>query len=100
MDYKIITISKKELYAEGVITADECIADVPLDVIPSLMLRIKRDEVIEAYCKAYKFTPEELAEYEFGIDDWIGFGSVTCYELGGGTLVGYGYNELQMVVLG
>ena len=100
MDYKIITISKKELYAEGVITADECIADVPIDVIPRLMLRMKRDEVIEAYCKAFEFTPEKLAEYEGGIDNWIGFGSVTCWELGGGTLVGYGCNELQMVVLG
>ena len=93
---KMITISNKELTAVGL--GDDC-SLIRLEDIPKVMLKFKRDEVIKAYCDRFGFTVEELATYEFGIDDWIGFGSVTCFELGGGTLVGYGYNELQMVVL-
>lgn len=92
----IITISHKELEAAGF--GDEA-ALIKLEEIPRLMLLMKREEVLQAYIDAKGFTKEELATYEFGIDDWIGFGSVTCFELGGGTLVGYGYNEIQMVVL-
>lgn len=94
----MIVASAKELRAAGLISDDQYAGDIPLGDIPRVLLLIKRDEVINAYCKALGFTPEELAEFEFGIDDWIGFGSVTCYELGGGTLVGYGYNEIQMSV--
>jgi len=92
----IITISERELEQSGF--GDEA-ALIKLHQIPRIMLQLRRDEVIEAYCKRYGFTREELSTYEGGIDDWIGFGSVTCFELGGGTLVGYGYNEIQMVVL-
>jgi hypothetical protein len=70
----------------------------PMD-IPHLMLEHRRAEVIKAYCDAFGFTPEELAEYEGGIDEWIGYGSVTCYELGGGTFVGFGFDSIQMTVI-
>jgi hypothetical protein len=91
----MITISNKELEAAGFGDCDL----IKLEEIPRFMLLMKREEVLQAYMDAKGFTKEELATYEFGIDDWIGFGSVTCFELGGGTLVGYGYNEIQMVVL-
>lgn len=93
---KLITISDEVLRAN---TNYECATEVDLKHVPRLMLQLKRDEVIKAYCDRFNFTAEEILEFEDGIDDWIGFGSVTCFELGGGTLVGYGFNELQMVVL-
>lgn len=88
----MITLTNKELNIDDV-------SLVRLEDIPRLMLKHKREQVIKAYCDRFEFTVEELAKFEGGIGDWIGFGSVTCYELGGGTLVGYGYNELQMVVI-
>ena len=93
---KLITISDEVLRAN---TGYEYATEVDLKHVPRLMLQLKRDEVIKAYCDRFNFTAEEILEFEDGIDDWIGFGSVTCFELGGGTLVGYGFNELQMVVL-
>jgi len=89
---KVIEISYSELDLEA-------LENVALQDIPALMLKHRRDEVIKAYCEAFGFTPERLAEYEGGIDEWIGFGSVTCYELGGGTLVGFGFNTIQMAIL-
>jgi hypothetical protein len=89
---KVINVSASDLGVDDVFTID------PMN-IPALMLHHRRAEVISAYCQVFGFTPEELAEYEGGIDEWIGFGSVTCYELGGGTLVGYGYNSIQMTIV-
>lgn len=93
----ILTVSERELEQAGL--GDQAVL-IELQHIPHIMLRLKRDEVIEAYMKAKGLTREELEKtFERGINDWIGFGSVTCFELGGGTLVGYGYNEIQMVVI-
>ena len=94
----ILTISSSELELKGLIK--ECMTEVELSDIPSVFLQLRRDEVIEAYMKAKDLTREELEKtYEGGIDVWCGFGSVTCFELGGGTLVGYGFNQIQMVVI-
>ncbi len=94
-----MTLTESELRDAGVLSENESASDIALHQIPAIMLRVKRQEVIDAYCKQKGFTPEELAEYEFGIDEWIGFGSVTCFELGGGTMVGFGYNEIQMAII-
>ena len=60
------------------------------NLIPKLMLEAKREEVIQAYVKATGMTREEIeTDFECGINDWIGFGSVTCCELPCYTLVGY-----------
>lgn len=94
----VLTIPTSELELKGFVK--ECMTEVELCDIPNVFLQLKRDEVIEAYMKAKDLTREELEKtFERGINDWIGFGSVTCFELGGGTLVGYGYNEIQMVVI-
>ena len=99
MKNKMITISEQELKNAGILDNDGDIATIELGQIPGIMLLLRRDEVLQSYCNSYGFTIEELSKYEFGIDEWIGFGSVTCFELGGGTLVGFGYNEIQMIVL-
>jgi hypothetical protein len=99
MKNQMITISNKELKNAGILDDDGDIASIDLGQIPSIMLLLRRDEVLQSYCNSYEFTIEELSKYEGGINDWIGFGSVTCWELGGGTLVGYGCNEIQMIVL-
>lgn len=88
----VITLSSSEIGVDD-------IADVSFDDIPHLMLKHRRDEVIDAYCSVFGFSKDELLKWEGGIDSWIGFGSVTCFELGGGTLVGYGHNEVQMAIL-
>lgn len=95
----IIIATSSELREAELITNEQSACDVDLTEVPRMLLALKRDEVIDAYCKVLNRTPEELAEFEFGIDSWIGFGSVTCCEIGGGTLVGYGFDEIQMVVL-
>ncbi len=97
--FNMITATTEELHAAGLISDEGCMSDIPLELIPRTLLKLKRDEVIDAYCKLRNCTPEELDKYERGIDTWIGFGSVTCFELGGGTLVGYGFNEIQMIVM-
>jgi hypothetical protein len=99
MKNQMITISEQELKNAGILDNDGDIATIELGQIPGIMLLLRRDEVLQSYCNSYGFTIEELSKYEFGIDEWIGFGSVTCFELGGGTLVGFGYNEIQMIVL-
>ena len=50
---------------------------------------LKHDELVSAYSEVTGMSEEELNEFEGGINDWIGFGSVTCYELGCLTSVGF-----------
>lgn len=90
---RLFTLSSSEIGVDN-------IADVSFDDIPRLMLKHRREEVIDAYCSEFGFSREELLEWEGGIDSWIGFGSVACCELGGGTLVGYGHGEIQMAIVG
>lgn len=66
------------------------------DMIPRLMLKYKRKEVIEAYGE---ITGESDVEHlEGGIDGWIGFGSVTCCELRANTWVSYHDGDACMLI--
>ena len=96
----MLTISNSELDSNGFYHVAACEGTDFIAEIPSVFLKLRRAEVIQAYANMTGMAPHEI-EFEFhgGIDNWIGFGSVTCFELGGGTLVGYGYNEIQMIVL-
>lgn len=95
----VMTISRKELQLKGFVNED-ALTEVELGEIPGVFLQLRRDEVINAYMIARNLTRDEVENtYEGGIDNWCGFGSVTCFELGGGTLVGFGFDEIQMVVI-
>jgi hypothetical protein len=94
----VLTIPTSELELKGLVK--ECMTEVELSDMPRVFLELRRNDVIEAYMTARGMTRDEVEKsYEGGIDMWCGFGSVTCFELGGGTLVGYGFNEIQMVII-
>lgn len=46
------------------------------------VFRVKRQELIAAYALASGMSEQDIEfNYEGGISDWIGFGSVTCFEI-------------------
>ena len=69
------------------------------DHILEHVLKLKRDELIKAYSDATGMSVDEITnDYEEGIDDWIGFGSVTCFELGCNTYVGFNGHDLVVCI--
>jgi hypothetical protein len=77
----------------------DAIDTVELKEIPQVFLTHARSAVINAYAKVTGMTANEIENhFEGGIDSWIGFGSVACYELEGSTMVGYGYGTIKMAI--
>ena len=69
------------------------------DYIINNILKVKRSELVRAYAEASGMTEQEIEhEYEGGIDDWAGFGSVTCYELPCTTMVGMTEDDLVVTI--
>jgi hypothetical protein len=74
---------------------------VELHDIPRYLLQHKRDEVINAYVKETGMSLQDITtDYEDGIDSWIGFGSVSCFEINADTTVGYIGHDVIMTVSG
>lgn len=77
----------------------DSVDSIDFSSIPEVFLANRRSEVIDAYAKVTGMTADDIEnKYEGGIDEWIGFGSVTCYELDGSTMVGYGCNSIKMTI--
>jgi len=92
----VVTLSPREVPSEVSDSAEWLNANL----IPEHILRYKRGEVIKAYAEATGMSEHEIeSEYEGGINDWIGFGSVTCYELPCTTLVGYQEDTLVLTLV-
>jgi hypothetical protein len=62
-------------------------------------LLLKPTELVKAYADATCMSEAEITmTYEGGIKTWIGFGSVTCFELPCTTMVGFSEDDLLVSI--
>ena len=89
----LLKLNFKELVESGIVKEANEIWDFKPDDILKTFFKLRRAEVTEAYVSA-GISQDDIS----CIDEWIGYGSVTCYEYEIKVLVGFGCDLIMVSI--